>query len=158
MMFWLERVGAGFLSYVFIGWGFLLIYLAIQWFLQATDVVISYDWTRKGATCRPTFSIRNRSRSRTYLLAKIEYSNGPDKLAWFDNQSLMGKELTPGSCNEFTDIAPVRNTSSIAECMQLRVAIRLQNGRKLWLSAQTFTALQRAAIRLRDFVDSDSRQ
>jgi hypothetical protein len=151
---WLETLGAGFVGYVFAGWVFVLIYLAIQWFMQATDITISYNWIRVGGICHPVFEIRNRSKSKTYMLAKIEYSNGPDRLAWFDNKSLMGKVLKPGSINQFEEIAPVRNTSSIAECMQLRVAVRLQTGRKLWIPGRNNARVHNAAIRFREFLDA----
>lgn len=154
MKLWLETLGAGFLSYVFVGWVFVLVYLAVLRFLQATDVTISCNWIRKGTICHPVFEIRNRSKSKTYVLAKIEYSNGSDRLAWFDNKSLVGKELKPGSFNEFADIAPVRNTSSIAECMQLKVAVRLQTGRKLWLPGRGTAGIHKAANRFRDFLEN----
>lgn len=157
MKIWAEIV-AGFLSYVFVGWVFVLLYLAIQWLMQTTDVTAACNWSREGKNCHPNFSIRNRSRSKTYLLANIAYSNGADRLVWFDNKSLMGKELKPGSINEFSEVAPVKIASSISECLQLHVAVRLQTGRPLWLEGQgpeqkLADRVQRTAFGLRKFIE-----
>jgi hypothetical protein len=154
----LTEIVAGFLSYVFVGWVFVLFYLAIQWLMQATDVTAACSWSRDGKNCHPNFNIRNRSKSKTYLLANIVYSNGADKLVWFDNKSLMGKELKPGSINEFNEVAPVKITSSISECLQLHVAVRLQTGRPLWLEGQgpeqvVTDRVQRAAFGVRKFIE-----
>lgn len=157
MKFWLEVVAA-FLGYALAGWIFVLFYLALQWFLQATDLTIGYNWSREGTSCHPIFEIRNRSKSRTYRLAGIEYSNGKDRLVWFDNKSLMGKELQPGTTIEFPDVAPLRNNTSISECLKLRVAVRLQSGKRLWLRRErhaqmAMESLRQAAFKLRDFID-----
>jgi hypothetical protein len=158
MKFWLELM-AGFLGYVFVGWVFALLYIALQWFLQATDVTVACNWSREGTSCHPNFDIRNRSKSKTYLLANIAYSNGADRLVWYDNKSLMGKELRPGSINDFQEVAPVKNSSTISECLRLQVTVRLQTGRKLWLDCQgpeqpVKDRIQRAAFRLRSFIEN----
>ena len=79
---------------------FLLVffYVAFQWFLQATDVTIHYNWTQDRRGFHPDFNIRNRSRSKTYFLASIEYrkGDGPAPLD-VDNKSVWGRELKPGS-------------------------------------------------------------
>jgi hypothetical protein len=157
MRFWLE-IAAGFLSYVLIGWAFVLLYLARQWFLLATDVTFAYDWSREGGVCHPNFKLLNRSKSRTYLLAGIAYSNGTDHLTWFDNRSLMGKELKPGALAEFQEVAAVKNASSISECMEMKVRLRLQTGQVVWLNdkARTrlaFNQVQRVVIAFRETLD-----
>jgi hypothetical protein len=154
---WVEIL-AGFLSYAFVGWVFVLVYLALQWFMQATDVTAELNWSREGNKCHPIFDIRNHSKSKTYRLADIAYTNGTDRLVWFDNKSLMGKEMIPGGANEFQEVAPVRNCASISECLRLQVTVRLQTGRRLWLEGQgskqeMMDRLQRAAIKLRTFID-----
>jgi hypothetical protein len=157
MTLWLE-MSTAFLVYVIVGSVFVLLYLALQWFFQATDVTVSYDWSRDDSVCHANFKVINRSAKRTYSLANIAYSNGKDRLVWFDNKSLMGKVLKPRSITEFRDVAPVKNCASISECMQLRVTVRLQSGRKLWLrdqkQRQFITAkLQRISCELRNFIE-----
>jgi hypothetical protein len=157
MTLWLE-MSTAFLGYVIVGSVFVLLYMGMQWFFQATDVTVSYDWSRDGDKCHANFKIINRSTTRTYLLANIAYSNGKDRLVWFDNRSLMGKELKPRTVNEFQDVAPVKNCSSMSECMQLRVTVRLQSGRKLWLRDQkprqiVMAQIQRTSSELRNFIE-----
>ena len=158
MKFWLE-VLAGFLVYALVGWAFVLFYMALRWFWQATDVTLSYNWSKEGTRCHPIFEIRNRSKTKTYLLANIEYSNGSDHLVWFDNKSLMGKELRPESVLQFEEVAPLRNSSTMDECLQLCVAVRLQTGRRLKLCSdehaqRAIEAAQGVAFRLRDRIDA----
>ena len=133
--FWPE-IAAGFLGNVFAGVLFVILYVVIQWFLQVTDITISYGWSFEGTNFHPNFDLRNRSKSRTYLLANIAYTNGKDAPTWADNTSLWGRELKPGSMNEFREVAPVKNVSSLSECMQLQVTVRLQTGRKFWLKGR----------------------
>jgi hypothetical protein len=68
------------------------LYVIIQWFLAATDITIAYSWAFDGTVeepfnFRPSFDIRNRSRSRTYRLANIEYKLD-GKLHTIDNHSI----------------------------------------------------------------------
>ena len=157
MKFLLELT-ASFLVFVIVGLLFAIFYLALQWFLQATDVTADCNWSREGTRCHLNFDIRNHSKSKTYRLASITYSNGVDRLVWFDNKSLAGKELLPASINGFQDVAPVRNSSTISECLEFQVTVRLQSGRKLWLEGQgpgqpLKDGIHRWALQLRNFID-----
>jgi hypothetical protein len=157
MRFWLEIL-AGFLCYAFIGWIFVLFYLAIQWFMQATDITVDCSWNRDGGKCHPDFEFQNRSMSKTYLLSSITYSRGSDKLVWFDRKSLMGKELKPRSVQEFHEVAPVKNTDSIAECLQFQITLRMQSGRTIRLEDERTgvdapDGLQRTAYKVRDLIE-----
>jgi hypothetical protein len=157
MRFLLELT-ASFLVFVIVGLAFALLYMALQWFLQATDVTAACNWSREGTSCHLNLDIRNHSKSRTYLLGNIAYTNGTDRLVWFDNKSLMGKELLPGSINDFQNVAPVRNSSTISECLGFQVTLRLKSGRKLWLDGQgprqpVTDRIHRGAFRLRNFIE-----
>jgi hypothetical protein len=156
---WVE-IATAFLAYVFVGWGFVILYLAIQWFFQATDVTMDYNWKRVGATCNPIVKFRNRSSSRAYMLTTIAYRSPSDGLVWFDAKSLMGKELMPRSIHEFQEIAPVRNCSSISECLEMEVRVRLQTGKEVWLETEQTGAgrIQRAAFRLRTWIENWGQQ
>ena len=159
MTSWIE-IATAFLVYVFVGWVFVILYLAFQWFLQTTDVTLDCNWSRDGNLCHPHFELRNRSQSRTYLVTKIAYRNSTDGLVWFDAKSLMGKELKPRTINEFHKIAPVRNCSTISECLQLQIRIRLQTGRDLWLETEEpgnagIGRLQRIAYRVRAWFENE---
>lgn len=156
---WIE-IATAFLVYIFVGWLFVILYLAFQWFLQTTDVTMSYNWSRVGSLCHPNLELRNRSESRTYLVTKIAYRSATDGLVWFDAKSLMGKELGPRTINEFHKIAPVRNCSSISECMELQIRIRLQTGRDLRLETHQpgqigMGRIQQSAYRLRAWLEND---
>jgi hypothetical protein len=157
MIFWLEMMAAV-LGYMCAGSLLLLSYFAFRWFIQATDVIGACTWAREGDRCHPIFEFRNRSKSGTFLLAEVTYSSAAGGFAWFDSNSLMGKELRPQTVNDFWKIAPVRCGNSIPECLRLQVTVRLQTGRALWIenqpSAQRATdKLQRAALSLRDFIE-----
>lgn len=154
---WME-IAAAFFAYMVVGWVFMLLYVALQRFLKATDVTFDYSWSREGTRFRPNIRVRNHSKTRTYVLAGIAYRNELDRLVWLDNKSLMGKELPPMSVTEFQDVAPVRNGVSVAECMQTRVMLRLQSGRKVWLEGKGplssgSTEMEWAACRLRELLD-----
>jgi hypothetical protein len=117
---------------------FALCYLVIQWFLRATDLVVSYCWkfsVKDGVPAYwPAFDIRNRSRSRNYRLANIAYTiNG--KPHWFDNKAIMNIVLEPASMN-FVEGAPVRDIHQMADALRLEVTIRDQAERSFWLRAQ----------------------
>jgi hypothetical protein len=160
MTFW-QEVEAGFFSNVFAAVFLVVCYVAVQWFLQATDVVIGYNWSWQGSEFHPNLDIRNRSKTRMYLLANISYTNGSPAPVWIDNKSLWGKELKPGSINFFNEIAPVKNVNSMAECIQIRVNVRLQTGRQFWLTGQgpgqdgkvVMSRVQRLAFRLRNSIE-----
>lgn len=114
-----------------------VLYVLIQWFLRATDVTVSYNWGFKGTNFYPNFDIRNRSGSRSYLLANIAYTkNNGKEVVWFDNESLWGQELKPGSIQHNYTVAPVKNTTTPQEAIGLEVTVRLQNGRQFWLKGQ----------------------
>jgi hypothetical protein len=136
MTFW-DEVIAIFVGDVFASVLLIACWVAIQWFLRATDVTVSYNWSWKGKDFYPNFDIRNRSGSRGYLLANIAYRrNGGEHVVEFDNRSLWGKKLKPGSIFFSEGVAPVPNVASQAECLGLTVTVYLQNGRRFWLKGQ----------------------
>jgi hypothetical protein len=157
MTFWVE-VSAGFLANVFAGGLLVFGYVVIQWFLAATDITIGYAWRFDGTMdaprkMRPTFDIRNRSRSRTYFLANVAYLKDKRPVAPFDNKSVWGRELKPGGI-AFVEAAPVESLVSLAQGTEMEVHVRLQNGRLFWLKGtgpgQLRTGrIQRAAFWLR---------
>lgn len=158
MAFWKE-VAAGLLGNVFAGVLLVLFFVLIQWFLRATDITIGYSWRFDGTpnqprNFRPSFDIRNRSGSSTYLLANVAYLKGNQPVAAFDNKSLWGKELRPGSI-EFLEASPVASLTSLGECIQVEVHVRLQTGRMFWLKGSgpgqlRMRRLQRAVFWLRN--------
>ena len=153
MTFWAE-VFAGFLANVFAGVLLVAFYVAIQWFLQATDIKVNYNWRWEGTNFHPSFDIRNRSKSKTYLLSNIAYRKGKDIIAPFDNNSLWGRELKPASI-EFLEVSPVPNIASLPECLEVEVWVRLQSMRMFWLKGQgpgqaRMGRVQRTAFWLRD--------
>jgi hypothetical protein len=134
MTFWAE-VLAIFIGDVFASILLIALYVIVQWFLRATDVTVAYNWSFTGPSFSPNFDIRNRSGSRTYLLANIAYtrSDGKEKV-WFDNDSIFDKELEPGSIRgRKFQIAPVKGIATAQEALGLEVTVRLQNGRAFWL-------------------------
>jgi hypothetical protein len=154
---WVE-IATAFFVYIFVGWMFVLAYLALQWFLQTTDVALDYSWTREGNLCRPEMKLVNRSRSKTYILTKISYRNRAEGLIWFDAKSLMGQVIEPRSAHEFHEIAPVRSCSTIPECMEMQVRVKLQNGADvLAINDQAgpvgMGLIEKAAFHLRAFLE-----
>lgn len=150
----------GFLANVAAGFIFVAFYVCFQWYLRVTDVTISYNWTEERGRCRPNLRICNRSGSRTYLLANVEYRRGtaPAPLD-VDNHSIWGKELKPGSSEFFNNLAPVKNVTSLVECIEVRLSVRLQNGRRFWLKGQgpgqmSLGLIQRIAFWLRRVVEA----
>jgi hypothetical protein len=157
MTFW-AGVFASLIANVFAGVLLVMFYVIIQWFLHATDVTVSYNWRQEGTKFHPSFDIRNRSMSKTYVLANIAYSKKNDVLP-ADNKSLWGKELKPGSITFLDDeVAPVKNTTSWSQCLEVEVEVRLQNGRRFWLKGQGpgqyARRIQRIAFWLRQKVET----
>jgi hypothetical protein len=158
--FWRE-VAAGFLGNVAAGVLLVVFYFVIQWFLAATDIVVGYNWRFDGdmsapRNIRPSFDIRNRSRSKTYYLANIGYLIDARPVASFDNKSVWGTQLKPGTIVH-VEAAPIVNPkfTSLAQCTATEVHVRLQNGRMFWLKGAgpgqlRIGRIQRAAFSLRD--------
>jgi hypothetical protein len=149
-----DVVFAGFLSNVLAGMLFVLFYILIQWFLQATDIKVSYNWSWEGTSYHPNFDIRNYSKSKTYLLSNIAYKKRKTITAPYDNKSIWGKELRPSSI-EFLSAAPVPNIASLPQCLEVEIWIRIQSKRMFWLKGQGpgqmhMGRIQRIAFWLRD--------
>ncbi len=157
MGFWINTL-SNFLGSLAAGMFIVLFYIGIQWFLAATDITVAYNWSFDGSTdvpknIRPNIEIRNRSQSRTYRLANIAYTLRNSVHA-FDNQSLWGKELQPGSIHSFPEVSSIPGLSSLDDCFEMRVEVRLQNGRVFWLQGQgpgqlRMSRFQRLAFELR---------
>jgi hypothetical protein len=132
MEFW-----SGFLANIAAAALVVILYIVVQWFLGATDITIGYNWrfdrTSGGpANFRPSFDIRNRSRSKAYFLANIAYVNDNGPAASFDNKSVWGTELKPCTIT-LLEAAPVSGFTSLEQCLKVGVHVRLQNGRLFWL-------------------------
>jgi len=139
MGFWHEAL-ASFLASVSAGVVLALIYVAIQWFLRATDITISYAWRYRGTLerpydMRPSFDIRNRSGLRTYFIANIAYFKSGQPVAPFD-ESLWDRELKPGTITLRLEPLPLVQFTSLEQCLEAEVHVRLQNGREIWLKGQ----------------------
>lgn len=138
MNFWLTTLG-NILGGIGAGLFFVFMYLIVQWFLQATDLLVSYNWSYKTLSgvfsAWPNFDIRNRSRTRTYRIENIAYTHN-GQVHWFDNDSLWGYVLEPGTINNKLEGAPVKNVASLPDMIGLQVTIRLQTGRAFWLRGQ----------------------
>jgi hypothetical protein len=81
-----------------------------------------------------SFTIRNYSGSRSYLLANIAHTKDSGKtILPFDNESIWGIELKPGSMAFVRNVAPVLGVWSMKESLGVGVTVRLQNGRGFWL-------------------------
>lgn len=154
---WSNALG-GFVAALFI----VLLYVLIQWFLRATDLLITYNWrfdTENGIIrFRPNFDIRNRSGSRIYRLANIAYTQD-GAVHWFDNVSLWGAVLEPESINNQYEVAPVRDIHTIQDALRIEVTIRTQGGRSFWLRGQGpgqmgKGRIQRVAFWVRSKLDS----
>lgn len=164
MTFWME-VWSGCIASIFAGLFFVFWYGVFQRLLQATDVVVGYNWNWKGTDYHPNFDIRNRSKSRTYLLANIAYTKkGTKAPVCIDGKSLWGIELKPGSINFLRDVnvAPVRDVHSMGDCIQVQVKVRVQTGREFpgigpgQDRKQAMSRGQRIAYWLRDFFDKNA--
>jgi hypothetical protein len=103
---------------------------AFRWFLLKTDVLVGYAWRWEGPNFHPSFDIRNRSGSKTYVLANIAYTKNDGKeLIAIDPKSIWGHEIKPGTISYF-EAAPVLKVTSQSECLGVEVRVRLQNGRE----------------------------
>jgi len=161
MSFW-ANTWSNMLGGIGAGLFFVLAYFVIQWFLQATDLVVSYNWrfdTVNGVTSfRPNFDIRNRSRSKSYRLANIAYTrNGQPH--WFDNKSVGGRVLEPGSINNDLEVSAVKGIDNVQDALSLEVTIRTQSGRSFWLrgegpNQQGKSRIRRVLFRLRRTLES----
>jgi hypothetical protein len=158
-----KEVLSGSLGSIFAGLFFVFWYAAFQRLLQSTDVLVGYTWRYNGSQFHPSFDIRNRSKSRTYLLANIAYTNkGVLAPIWIDNKSLWGIELKPGSINYFEAVAPVRDVHSMPECIRVQVKVRVQTGREFSGAGpgqdrkQAMSRGQRIAYWIRDFFDKNA--
>jgi hypothetical protein len=138
MDFW-QNTWSNVLGGIGAGIFFLLGYLIIQWFLKATDLVVSYNWSYRSEAgafyAWPNFDIRNRSQSRTYRIANIAYSK-QGKPHWFDNKALWGFVLEPGSIHNEVSGSPVARITSLQDALDLEVTVTLQTGRRFWLRGQ----------------------
>ena len=134
-----------------------VLFFGFKWFLLATDVTVSYHWTQSRVGSRPNFDIRNRSRSRTYLLGDIIYKNGGSvPPVAIDRKSLRELELKPGSIKAVQNVAPVAAITTLQQCLETKVCVRLQNGRgiKGQGPGQFPGPLRRAAYWLRRKLDA----
>ena len=131
---------------------------AFRWFLLKTDVLVGYGWKWEGTNCHPSFDIRNRSGSKTYVLGNIAYTrhNGQEILG-FDNESIWGRELKPGTIS-YLEVAPVPKVTSIAECPHVEVTVRLQNGRQIRGQGpgQLYKGMRKIAFALRQRIEKAS--
>lgn len=137
MSFW-ANTWSNVLGGIGAGLFFVLCYLIIQWFLRATDLVVSYCWKfaiKDGTLVYwPAFDIRNRSRSRSYRLANIAYTiHG--KPHWFDNKAIVNIVLEPASMN-FVEGTAVKDIHQMIDALRLEVTIRDQAERSFWLRGQ----------------------
>lgn len=135
MTFWIGTL-SNFLANLLAGVLLVIGYVIVQWFLAVTDIVISYNWRFDGTpdaprNLRPNFDIRNRSRSKSYFLGNVVYRDHRPA-PHFDNESIWGKELKPGSI-EFVEAAPVAGVVTLAQGLETQVHVQLQNGRTFWL-------------------------
>ena len=128
-----DEVLAIFIGDIFATIVVIFFYVMIQWFLRATDVRIGYSWKWEGSSFYPSFHIRNQSGSRSYLLGNISYTKDNGKeILFIDNKSIWDKELKPGSIS-LIEAGPVRGVTSMPNCVDTEITIRLQNGREFWL-------------------------
>jgi len=157
------EVLSGCLGGILAGLFFVFWYVMLQRLVQSTDVLVGYNWRYKGVDFHPSFDIRNRSKSRTYLLANIAYmKKGLMAPLGIDNKSLWGIEMKPGSINYFDEVAPARNVHSMGDCIQMQVRVRVQTGREFsgigpgQDRKQAMSRGQRFAYWLREFFDKNA--
>jgi hypothetical protein len=129
-----------------------------RWFLLKTDVMIGYNWGWHGIDFHPNFDIRNRSGSKTYVIGNIAYTrNNGKEIITFDNKSLWGHELKPGTI-AVLEAAPVPNVNSMADCLTVEVTVRLQNGREFKGQGpgQLYIGCRKYAFALRQRIERSS--
>lgn len=129
-----------------------------RWFLLKTDVEVGYNWSWRGKEFHPNFDIRNRSSSKTYVIGNIAYTrNNGKEIITFDNKSLWGHELKPGTI-AVLDGAPVPKINSLADCLQVEVRLRVQNGREFKGQGpgQLYTGFRKHAFNLRQRIERSS--
>lgn len=160
MTFW-QNTWSNVLGGIGAGLFFLVSYIVVQWFLHATDLVVSYSWKYDASngirTFHPSFDIRNRSRSKSYRLANIAYTRNGEMVC-VENDSIMGVVIEPESMN-FIDGAPVRGIHDVRNAVGLEVTIRTQSGRSFWLRGdgpgqQGKSKVRQAAFKLRAKLES----
>lgn len=131
---------------------------AFRWFMLQTDILVGYCWKWKGTAFYPSFDIRNRSATKTYVLGNIAYTkNDGREVLTFDNKSIWGHELKPGTIS-YLEGGVVPRVSSSSECPAVEVRIRLQNGREFKGQGpgQLFTGVRRMAYALRQRMEKAS--
>jgi hypothetical protein len=138
--------GAGVLS---------VLLFAYRWFLTKTDVTVGYNWSYHGTAFWPNFDIRNQSGSKTYVLGNIAYTKSHGKvIVGFDNKSIWGCEIRPGTITHLEG-APVPKISTLRDCPEVEVTLRLQNGREFKGQGpgQLYTGLRKFAFGLRQRIE-----
>lgn len=131
---------------------------AYRWFLLKTDVMVGYNWSWHGTDFHPNFDVRNRSSSKSYVIGNIAYTrNNGKEIITFDNKSLWGHELKPGTIAHL-DAAAVPKVNSMADCLKVEVTLRLQNGREFRGQGpgQLYAGLRKYAFALRQRIDKSS--
>jgi hypothetical protein len=131
---------------------------AYRWFLLKTDVMVGYNWGWQGSDFHPNFDIRNRSGSKTYVIGNIAYTrNNGKEIITFDNKSLCGRELKPGTI-AILEATPVPKVHSMADCLQVEVTLCLQNGREFKGQGpgQLYTGFRKHAFNLRQRIERSS--
>jgi len=146
------------LKYVSAGSVLGVIAFLYRWFLLKTDVAIGYNWSWQGKNFFPNFDLRNRSGSKTYVVANIAYTRNHGKdIVTLDNTSLWGRELKPGTIMAVS-AAPVRSITSMSDCLLTEITVRFQNGRSFRGQGpgQLITGLHKYALVLRDRIERSS--
>ena len=135
-----------------------VLYFGYRWFLRVTDVMVAYNWSWQGTNFYPNFYLRNRSGSKTYVLGNIAYTrkNGSEIIT-FDNESLWGHELKPGTIVHLS-VAPVPTVHSMIDCVSVEVRVRLQNGREFKGQGpgHLYTGFRKYAFALRQRIERSS--
>jgi hypothetical protein len=120
--------------------------------------MVGYAWKWEGPNFHPSFDLRNRSGSKTYVLANIAYTkNGGKEILSIDNKSIWGHELKPGTI-AYLEVAPVPNVHSRPECLNVEVRVRLQNGREFKGQGpgQLYKGIRKTAFALRQRLERAS--
>lgn len=96
MGFWSE-VLATFVGGILTSFVIVFFYVIFQWFLRATDIVVSYNWRFEALQWSPSLQIRNRSSSRTHFLGNIGYPEMTWQIAWIPDRT----KRTEGTLQQF---------------------------------------------------------